>query len=61
MKCRGSTNRLAIGLEAPRFSGVTAIAKKLRISKCYVSLVLHGRIKPSERVARGLRRFGVAI
>lgn len=41
--------------------GLTQAAKALGCSRAHLSYVLHGQRKPSERLARALKRMGVEI
>lgn len=43
------------------WAGITATARRLGCSREHLSRVLHGTRKPSERIARALRRMGVAV
>ena len=41
------------------YRGLTQAARRLGVSRPHLSYVLHGVRKPSEKLARGLRRMGV--
>lgn len=43
------------------YRGLTQTARELGCSRVHLSYVLHGRRKPSERLARALRRMGVEL
>lgn len=43
------------------YRGLTAAARTLGCSRAHLSYVLHGKRKPSERLARQLRRMGVEV
>lgn len=43
------------------YTGITAAARRLGCSREHLSRVLHGTRKPNERIARALRRMGVAV
>ena len=43
------------------WAGITATARRLGCSREHLSRVLHGTRKPNERIARALRRMGVAV
>lgn len=43
------------------YRGVTGAARLLGCSRAHLSYVLHGQRKPSERLARGLRRLGIDV
>ena len=43
------------------YRGLTAAARVLGCSRAHLSYVLHGKRKPSERLARQLRRMGVEV
>ena len=41
--------------------GLTQAARLLGCSRAHLSYVLHGQRKPSERLARALKRMGVEV
>ena len=43
------------------YAGITAVARRLGCSREHLSRVLHGQRKPNERLARALKRIGVAV
>ena len=43
------------------WAGITATAQRLGCSREHLSRVLHGTRKPNERIARALRRMGIAV
>jgi len=43
------------------WAGITATARRLGCSREHLSRVLHGTRKPNEKLARALRRMGVAV
>ncbi|MBR0506274.1 MAG: helix-turn-helix transcriptional regulator [Kiritimatiellae bacterium] len=43
------------------YRGLTQAARALGCSRAHLSYVLHGQRKPSERLARQLRRMGVEV
>lgn len=43
------------------YRGLTAAARSLGCSRAHLSYVLHGKRKPSDRLARQLRRMGVEV
>ena len=43
------------------WAGITATARRLGCSREHLSRVLHGTRKPNERIARALRRMGIAV
>lgn len=43
------------------YRGLTAAARALGCSRAHLSYVLHGKRKPSERLARALKRMGVEV
>lgn len=43
------------------YRGLTQAARLLGCSRAHLSYVLHGQRKPSERLARQLRRMGVEV
>ncbi len=43
------------------YAGITAVAQRLGCSREHLSKVLHGKRKPNERIARALRRMGIAV
>ena len=43
------------------YRGLTVAARSLGCSRAHLSYVLHGKRKPSERLARQLRRMGVEV
>ena len=43
------------------YRGLTQAARALGCSRAHLSYVLHGKRKPSERLARQLRRMGVEV
>lgn len=43
------------------YRGLTVAARSLGCSRAHLSYVLHGKRKPSERLARALKRMGVAV
>ena len=43
------------------WAGITATAQRLGCSREHLSRVLHGTRKPNEKLARALRRMGVAV
>lgn len=43
------------------YTGITATARRLGCSREHLSRVLHGTRKPNEKLARALRRMGVAV
>ncbi len=43
------------------YRGLTVAARALGCSRAHLSYVLHGKRKPSERLARQLRRMGVEV
>ncbi len=43
------------------YRGLTAAARALGCSRAHLSYVLHGKRKPSERLARQLHRMGVEV
>lgn len=45
--------------KSERLLGVTALAKRCGVSKCHMSLVLHGQRKPGPELAKKLKRLKV--
>ena len=43
------------------YAGISAAARRLGCSREHLSRVLHGTRKPNERIARALRRMGIAV
>lgn len=43
------------------YRGLTAVARSLGCSRAHLSYVLHGKRKPSERLAAKLKRMGVEV
>ena len=43
------------------YRGLTQAARLLGCSRPHLSYVLHGKRKPSERLARQLRRMGIEV
>ena len=43
------------------YRGLTQTARALGCSRAHLSYVLHGKRKPSDRLARALRRMGVQL
>ena len=43
------------------YRGLTQAARSLGCSRAHLSYVLHGKRKPSERLARALKRMGVEV
>ena len=43
------------------YRGLTQAARQLGCSRAHLSYVLHGQRKPSERLARALKRMGVEL
>ena len=43
------------------YRGLTQAARALGCSRAHLSYVLHGQRKPSERLARALKRMGVEV
>ena len=43
------------------YRGLTAAARSLGCSRAHLSYVLHGKRKPSEALARKLKRMGVEV
>ena len=43
------------------YRGLTGAARALGCSRAHLSYVLHGKRKPSERLARALKRMGVEV
>lgn len=43
------------------YRGLTQAARSLGCSRAHLSYVLHGHRKPSDRLARALRRMGVEL
>ena len=43
------------------YRGLTQAARLLGCSRAHLSYVLHGQRKPSERLARALKRMGVEV
>jgi len=43
------------------YRGLTQAARLLGCSRPHLSYVLHGKRKPSERLARALKRMGVEV
>ncbi len=43
------------------YIGISAAAQRLGCSREHLSKVLHGKRKPNERIARALRRMGIAV
>ena len=43
------------------YRGLTQAARLLGCSRAHLSYVLHGQRKPSERLARALKRMGVDL
>lgn len=43
------------------YRGLTQTARNLGCSRAHLSYVLHGKRKPSDRLARALRRMGVEV
>ena len=43
------------------WAGITATARRLGCSREHLSRVLHGTRKPNEKLARALRRMGIAV
>ena len=43
------------------YRGLTQTARNLGCSRAHLSYVLHGKRKPSDRLARALRRMGVEL
>lgn len=43
------------------YRGLTQAARALGCSRAHLSYVLHGKRKPSAKLARGLRRMGIEV
>ena len=43
------------------YRGLTEAARRLGCSRAHLSYVLHGQRRPSEKLARGLKRMGIEV
>lgn len=43
------------------YRGLTQAARALGCSRAHLSYVLHGQRKPSQKLARGLKRLGIEV
>ena len=61
MQTKRTGRRVELGWEKPRRKGVVALANAVGCSKCYISQILAGNMKPGRKLARKLKRYGVAV
>lgn len=53
--------KIELGWEKPRRRGVTALARRVGVTKGYMSLVLNGKMKPGAALVKKLARLGVTV